>query len=135
MGSTKHRITNNENTVAYNTEVAQKPQKDAKPERRQIVITVAKDKINKETEDRKPPQDNIKGEAIKGKNKFIDMLKLRGIELIDNSKQSNIIWVLYRNDAQALVEQAATDLGFSCKLYKRGSEATNHRPAWMILIH
>ena len=133
MGSTKHRITNNENTVAYNTEVAQRPQKDAKPERRQIVITVAKDKINKETEDKKPPQDNIKGEAIKGKNKFIDMLELRGIELIDNSKQSNIIWVLYRNDAQALVEQAATDLGFSCKLYKRGSEATNHRPAWMIL--
>ena len=78
---------------------------------------------------------DIKVETANGTDKFITILQSGGIEFIDNSGTSNIIWVLYKKDAQAIVEQAAAALGFSCKLYKRGSMATSNRPAWMILIH
>lgn len=84
--------------------------------------------------DTRAARDDVALDGINGKNNFIAMLKQKRIDFIDNSQTSNIIWVLYRKDAQAIVEEVSISQGFICKLYKRGSEATGNKPAWMILL-
>lgn len=107
--------------------------KDTQSERRQTANQV-RNKPKAEAAN-KPPQNNDRQRKLfNEKDAFIASLKKNGIGLIDNSEHSGIIWVLYKNDMQTFVEEAAAKEGFSCKLYKRGSEATNRQPAWMILI-
>ena len=133
----KYSVANNATAVKHKAENATPHTKshDSILEWRHTAKPTARDSTRQAAIEKKPPKADTKVETANGTDKFITILQSGGIEFIDNSGTSNIIWVLYKKDAQAIVEQAAAALGFSCKLYKRGSMATSNRPAWMILIH
>ena len=65
---------------------------------------------------------------------FIDELKNEGIVFVDNREQSGIVWVLYSADVKATVETLSNKHQCKLGLEKRGSIATNNRPAWRVVF-
>lgn len=78
-------------------------------------------------------QPRSSSKPVKG-DSFIAELKNDGIAFIDNREHSGIIWVLYSADVKETVE--ALSKKHQCKfgLEKRGSIATNNRPAWRVIF-
>ena len=67
-------------------------------------------------------------------DEFIEELKERQIEFIDNRKQSNIVWVIYNEDSKNLIESVISKYSPKSTLEKRGAIATGNRPAWRVMI-
>lgn len=65
---------------------------------------------------------------------FIAEIKNKGITFIDNREQSGIVWVLYSIDVKETIEKLAKKHQCKFGLEKRGSIATNNRPAWRIIF-
>ena len=65
---------------------------------------------------------------------FIENLERQNIQVIDNRKQSGIIWILYDRDKKALIESIISKHNFKASLEKRGAIATGNRPAWRVMV-
>ena len=65
---------------------------------------------------------------------FIAEIKNKGITFIDNREQSGIVWVLYSIDVKEDFEKIVKKHQCKFGLEKRGSIATNNRPAWRIIF-
>ncbi|WP_294852360.1 AAA domain-containing protein [uncultured Oscillibacter sp.] len=65
---------------------------------------------------------------------FIAELKNEGIAFVDNREQSGIVWVLYSAEVKATVETLSNKHQCKLGLEKRGSIATNNRPAWRVVF-
>lgn len=65
---------------------------------------------------------------------FIEKLEQQNIQVIDNRKQSGIIWTIYDRDKKALIESIISKHNFKSSLEKRGAIATGNRPAWRVMI-
>lgn len=65
---------------------------------------------------------------------FIEKLEQQNIQVIDNRKQSGIIWVIYNKEKKAVIESIISEHNFKASLEKRGAIATGNRPAWRIML-
>lgn len=65
---------------------------------------------------------------------LIKSLKTAGIDYIDNSEQSGIIWVPLASGVKEQLEKIIVDSGFRSSYEKRGAKATNNKPAWRIMV-
>lgn len=65
---------------------------------------------------------------------LLEELKQKNIQVIDNRKQSGILWVIYDKEKQSLIENIIIKHNFKSSLEKRGALATGNRPAWRVMI-
>ena len=61
---------------------------------------------------------------------YLTTLKNNGLEFVDNSQTSNIIWVMYSSERRAAFEHISAEFDMKYKLERRGSIATGGKPAW-----
>ena len=65
---------------------------------------------------------------------FIEEMKQQNVRVVDNRKQSGIVWVVYDKDKKAMIESIIHKHNFKALLEKRGALATENRPAWRVMI-
>lgn len=71
---------------------------------------------------------------INSNDDLYDILNNEGFKCIDNRKTSEIIWVIYEERKESQFELLTRKYNLNFRLYKRGSIATNYKPAWVIFI-
>lgn len=64
---------------------------------------------------------------------YLTTLKNNGLEFVDNSQTSNIIWVMYSSERRAAFEHISAEFDMKYKLERRGSIATGGKPAWRVM--
>ena len=65
---------------------------------------------------------------------FVEELKQKKIQIVDNRKQSGIVWIPYDKDKKAMIESIVSKYKLTASLEKRGAIATGNRPAWRVMI-
>lgn len=64
---------------------------------------------------------------------YLTRLKDNGLEFVDNSETSKIIWVMYSPEGRAAFERISAEFDMKYKLERRGSIATGGKPAWRVM--
>lgn len=65
---------------------------------------------------------------------FVEELKQKKIQIVDNRKQSGIVWIPYDKDKKAMIKSIVSKYKLTASLEKRGAIATGNRPAWRVMI-
>lgn len=65
---------------------------------------------------------------------FVEELERQKIQIVDNRKQSGIVWIPYDKDKKAMIESIVSKYKLTASLEKRGAIATGNRPAWRVMI-
>lgn len=89
-----------------------------------------------DTSGAKPPA-KVPGKKPAADNKsecLIQMLQADQIEFIDRREKSGMIWVYYTEQQKAKLEAFCREQGITLALEKRGSTATQNKPAWRVMI-
>lgn len=86
-----------------------------------------------ENNDSEPENNKSLSIEIDSSKSIIDTLSQFGFEYIDNEASSEIIWVIYDNTKNDIIEEIKTIYKKQIILEKRGSVKTNNRAAWRIM--
>ena len=68
----------------------------------------------------------------KVKKDIYTFLSEESIEYIDNSKTSNLLWIIYSSEKEGKIETYLQENNYSYSFDKRGARATNNRKAWRV---
>lgn len=66
------------------------------------------------------------------KKDIYTFLSEESIEYIDNSKTSNLLWIIYSSEKEGKIETYLQENNYSYSFDKRGARATNNRKAWRV---
>lgn len=86
-----------------------------------------------ENNDSEPENNKSLSIEIDSSKSIIDTLSQFGFEYIDNEASSEIMWVIYDNTKNDIIEEIKTIYKKQIILEKRGSVKTNNRAAWRIM--
>ena len=86
-----------------------------------------------ENNDSEPENNKSLSIEVDSSKSIIDTLSQFGFEYIDNEASSEIIWVIYDNTKNDIIEEIKTIYKKQIILEKRGSVKTNNRAAWRIM--
>lgn len=78
-----------------------------------------------------PKGQNANG-SVMDSRRLVVYLKKKNLKYVDNSDKSSIIWLIHTPEAGDAITEIQQTFGANCVFERRGSRATDSRPAWRI---